>query len=454
MSNSLNPVFGEWYTDKQIGTGTDGKVFSIYREKYDSSKESSVLKILRLGENRNERKTFDLTENEVIRVEEDEDDYEKIIRNIKKNIKSVRKSDNGKYFVKYEDVELRKASDGKGKLILIRLEECRSLTDILKELSFTLDETLRLGINICNSLIKCRSFGYIYPNLKPENILFDRSGRCKLGDFGTFSCLEPSKTSIAYKRTQYFMAPEFIRTGNVNCTVDTYSLGLILYMLTNRNRLPFMEPYPQNVTINSYNTATQMRVSGNEISRPALCSDELWQIIRKACAFNINERYFTPNQMLSDLKNALANKPFEEAVYDEVYSVAELGAEAEGEEIVIPEIEIAEEIKEEEVTPVLSLKEEITIPEISPIYKSDITQKKKKAVRYAQLPEIKKKKTGDMSQIKRMAIIAAVAIALLLLLIVSVAMKISDGDTESTTLMINNIFLFTENLGGVLLNGC
>ncbi len=453
MSNSLNPVFGEWYTDKQIGTGTDGKVFSIYREKYDGKKENSILKIIRLGENRNERKTFDLSENEEVYIEEDDDDYEKIIRNIKKNIKSVRKADDGKYFVRYEDIELRKASDGKGKLILLKLEECRSLTDVLKDLSFTLDETLRLGINICNSLIKCRSFGYIYPNLKPENILFDRSGGCKLGDFGTFSCLEPSKTSIAYKRTQYFMAPEFIKTGNVNCTVDTYSLGLILYMLTNRNRLPFMEPYPQNVTINSYNTATQMRVSGNEISRPALASDELWKIIRKACAFNINERYFTPNQMLSDLKNALANKPFEEAVYDEVYSVAEIAEDETPEEIIIPEVEQAEEVKEE-VTPVLSLKEEITIPEISPIYKSDIPQKKRKAVRYAQLPEIKKKKTGDTDAIKKMIIIAAVALVLIMLLIASVVMKISDSGAESTTLMINNIFIFAENYGGVLLNGC
>lgn len=449
MSNSLNPVFGEWYTDKQLGTGTDGKVFSIYREKYDGTKEKSILKIIRLGENRSERKTFDLSEE--VCVEEDDDDYEKIIRSIKKNIKSVRKADDGKYFVRYEDVELRKASDGKGKLILIKLEECRSLTDVLKELSFTQEETLRLGINICNSLIKCRSFGYIYPNLKPENILFDRSGRCKLGDFGTFSCLEPAKTSIAYKRTQYFMAPEFIKTGNVNCTVDTYSLGLILYMLTNRNRLPFMEPYPQNVTINSYNTATQMRVSRNEISRPALVGDELWRIIRKACAFNINERYFTPNQMLSDLKNALANKPFEEAVYDEVYSVAEITDEQVQEEIIIPEVELTEETIREEVTPVLSLKEEITIPEISPIYKSDIPQKKKRSVRYAQLPEIKKKKvTGDTSAIKKMIIIAAVALVLLVLLIASVVMKISDSGAESTTLMINSIILYTETNGGVL----
>lgn len=451
MSNSLNPVFGEWYTDKQLGTGTDGKVFSIYREKYDGTRETSILKIIRLGENRNERKVFDLSDE--VRVEEEEDDYEKIIRSIKKNIRSVRKSDDGKYFVKYEDVELRKASDGKGRLILIRLEECRSLSDILKELSFTHEEAIRLGINICNSLIKCRSFNYVYPNLKPENILFDRSGRCKLGDFGTFNCLEPSKTSVAYKRTQYFMAPEVIRTGNINCTDDTYSLGLILYMLTNRNRLPFMEPYPQDVTINSYNTATQMRLSGNEFSRPAFAGDDLWRIIRKACAYNINERYFTPNQMLSDLKNALANKPFEEAVYDEVYSVAEPETEEPSEEIIIPEIEIAQEQKEE-VTPVLSLKEEITIPEISPIYESSAPTQKKKAVKYAQLPEIKKKKTGDTAAIKRMIIIAAIALVLFILLVVSVAMRISDSGSESTALMINNIILLAEDYGGALLYGC
>ncbi len=451
MSNSLNPVFGEWYTDKQIGTGTDGKVFSIYREKYDSQKETSILKIIRLGENRNERKTFDLNADEY--MEEFDDDYEKIIKSIKKNIKSVRKSDGGKCFVNYEDVELRKASDGKGRLILIKLEECRSLTDILKELSFTLDETLRLGINICNSLIKCRSFGYIYPNLKPENILFDRSGRCKLGDFGTFSCLEPSKTSIAYKRTQYFMAPEFIKTGNVNCTVDTYSLGLILYMLTNRNRLPFMEPFPENVTINSYNTATQMRVNGNEISRPALASDDLWKIIKKACSFNINERYFTPNQMLSDLKNALENKPFEEAVYDEVYSVAEPDDENTGEDIIIPEVEEYAQ-KKEDVTPVLSLREEITIPEISPIYNSDIPQKKRRTVKHPQLPEIKKRKSGDVTAIKKMLLLALAAVVFFILLVIAVVMKFSQEDAESTTLMLNCFYFLTENYGGIVINGC
>lgn len=451
MSNSLNPVFGDWYTDRQIGTGTDGKVFSIYREKYDGTRETSILKIIRLGENRNERKVFDLSDEKQKEIPSS-DEYEKVINTIKKNVRSIMKEDGGKHFIKYEDMELRKASDGKGRLILIKLEEGKSLTEILKELSFTLEESLRLGINICNSLIKCRTFGYIYPNLKPENILFDREGRCKLGDFGTFSCLEPAKTSVAYKRTQYYMAPEVIRTGNVNCTVDTYSLGLVLYMLTNRNRLPFAPDYPEAVTVNSLNTATQMRVQGVALERPALASDELWKIISKACSYNINERYFTPNQMLSDLKNALANKPFEEAVYDEVYSAYPVDEEYEIEEaVIVPEYDTVGEYKAaEEITPAVSLKEEITIPEISPIYKSAPKAKQnKKAVRYAALPEIRKPRPKQSADIKRMLAVTAVAAVLIVLLIISLVLKSTAGYdfNEYTALIITDII--SVDVGGV-----
>ena len=300
MSGSLNPVFGQWYTDRQLGNGTDGKVFTIYKNNADSGRENSVMKIIRLGENRNERRVFS-SENDFL-SQEGEDTYDKIINKILDNIEEVKDADDGRCFVKYEDVELRNASDGKGRLILIRLEYAKSLTEVLKEISFTHDEALRLGINICTSLVKCRSFGYIYPNLKPENILFDAEGRCKLGDFGTFSCLEPAKSSVAYKRTEYYMAPEFIRTGNINCTADTYSLGLVLYMLTNRGRLPFTEPHPEKVTVNSLNESVQKRLAGENFDKPVFASESLWKIIRKACDINPNKRYFTPDQNAFRLK--------------------------------------------------------------------------------------------------------------------------------------------------------
>lgn len=447
MSNSLNPVFGQWYTDRQLGNGTDGKVFSIYKENYDGTRDTSVLKIIRLGENRNERKLFAAMND----ISADEDDYyEKIIKSITDNIDTLKQSDNGKYFVKYEDVELRNASDGKGKLILIKLENCKSLADLLKDFSFTLDEAIRLGINVCKSLIKCRSFGYIYPNLKPENILFDVDGRCKLGDFGTFSCLEPAKTSVAFKRTQYFMAPEYIKTGNINCTADTYSLGLVLYMLTNRGRLPFSEPYPQKETVNGLNASVEKRLSGEQMEKPAFASDELWRIICKACNTNPNSRYFSPDQMLSDLKNALNNKPFEEPVYDEIYSKSIENSE---EEVLIPEIDELND-KAEEITPSLSIKEEIQIPEIVPAYKKKNTQRKK-SIRYEKLPEIKKpaKKTNK-EPVRKLVVLAIIAILLVVLFIISAVLHSADTDNQAVAAVINGGTQFIYSLGGVIINGC
>lgn len=448
MSNSLNPVFGQWYTDKQLGNGTDGKVFSIYKENYDGSRENSVLKIIRLGENRNERKNFS---SENIVAENEDEYYDKIIKNITDNIDTVRNTDNGRFFVRYEDVELRKASDGKGRLILIRLENGKSLAELLKEFSFTLDEALRLGINICKALAKCRSFGYIYPNLKPENIIFDMEGRCKLGDFGTFSCLEPAKTSVAFKRTQYYMAPEYIRSGNINCTADTYSLGLVLYMLTNRGRLPFTEPHPQKQTINSLNNSVERRIAGEEMEKPVFASDDLWKIIRKACDFNPNKRYFSPDQMLSDLKNALNNKPFEDPKYDDVYSKSIEDGENE-EDVLIPDVE---EISQhaEEVTPALSIKEEIQIPEIASVYKKK-TPQRKKAIRYEKLPEIKKPVRKSSNEgLKRLLILAVVAVLLVVLFIVSAVLHASDLSDETITAMISNVSYLIYN-GGVLIYGC
>ncbi len=427
MTNSLNPVFGEWYTDKQLGTGTDGKVFTIYKEKYDGTRERAILKIIRLGENRSERKQFTADGN--LSSETEDEYYENIINKIKTNIESVKKADNGKHFIRCEDIELRKASDGKGRLILLKLEMCRSLSDLLKDFSFTMDESLRLAINVCQALVKCRSFGYIYPNLKPENILFDTDGNCKLGDFGSFSCLEPSKTSIAFKRTQYYMAPEFIKSGNINCTADTYSLGLVLYALVNRNRLPFTEPYPEIVTINSLNMSTEKRMKGEKLPRPVFASDELWYVISKACAFNPKDRYFTPDQMLSDLKSVLENKPFEPAEYDDIYSQS-IEDEQQSEEVLLPEIEKNEtQAQPEEETEVLSIKEEIQIPDIISTYRRKPTAKKK-VQRYEKLPEIKKTNKNEKQMVKKLVVLSVILIILMILLVVCISMRVNQTSNE------------------------
>ncbi len=432
MSNSLNPVFGDWYTDKQLGSGTDGKVFSIYRTRPDGSRENSILKIIRLGENRNER----AFKREGAETEEPQNlNYEDIIRRIKRNIIAVKKLDKGRHIVNYEALEVRDASDGKGKLVLIKLQEMRSLSQLLDEFSFTYEETVRLGLSVCRGLIKCREFNYTYPNLKPENVLFDRNGICKLGDLGSFSCLEPSKSSIAYKRTQYYMAPEFIKTGKVSKSADTYSLGLILYMLTNRGRLPFVEPYPQRLTVNSFNEATARRLKGEKFQKPVLCSDKLWQIIAKACAFNPAERYGSPSEMYADLKKLLMTTDFDENIKYDVYSER---VEAET-DVMVPTLEeggyndpFDDDLGDEWIAP--DLKSEINIPDWIPMYKRQ--KAKRKPVSYEKLPEIKKKKVvrKDVDAIKQLITYALIALALIVLFVACLVMRFTPDEPTLTTL--------------------
>lgn len=448
MPQSFDPVFGSWKTESQIGSGTDGKVYLISRTNADGSAEKSVLKMIRLGENRSEQKSFNTIADRADPEESEEGYFETIIKNITDNIEVIQNVDNGKRFVKYEEWETRRTSDGKGHIILIRLERARSLTDLLSEFSFTLDETLRLGISVCRSLVRCRDFGYIYPNLKPENILFDRRGICKLGDFGSFSCLEPSRTSLAFKRTQYYMAPEFVRTGNVNGTVDTYSLGLVLYSLINRGRLPFTEKYPEKVTVNSLDTSLEKRLAGEELPEPVLMDEALFKIIKKACAFKPEERYLSPKQMLSDLKSALEKKPFEETVYEDVYSVTN---EKKNEESSVKEkpSEFPAPQSEKKPKKAVSLREEISIPNVTPIdYAGEkVKPRKKKPNNFQALPTAKRNKKKDAAELKKLIILSAIALVLLILFIASVAMKMKGEDLTTTlppaaqTLMIYGGYL-------------
>ena len=445
MPQSFDPVFDNWYTEKQLGFGTDGKVYSIIKENPDGTKRRSILKMIRISDNRSSGCDFNSVSGDDFTKSQDLDE---IIKNITDNIDVIKETDGGKHFVRYEQWAVRKTSDGKGRIILIRLELMRSLASLLNDFSFTLEETYKLGISVCKALIQCRKFGYIYPNLKPENILFDRRGVCKLGDFGSFSCLEPSKTSVAFKRTQYYMAPEFIESGKINCTADTYSLGLVLYSLVNRGRLPFVEKYPQEVTVNGLDRSMKLRMEGKEFEKPALCSDELFRIIRKACSRNESDRYLTPKQMLRDLKAAASGKPFEKVEYDDVYSVSEPPKLQQEEEIkpqtVMEEnAPIRQETPQEKKEPPVSLRSEIQIPYVTPSdYVSQNRPKRKKRPTYEKLPDVKSKSRAKVDEKKRILALIVAILFVLALFFVSLILRFSGSEPETTSAVVADMMQY------------
>lgn len=143
------------------------------------------------------------------------------------------------------------------------------LLDRLLDTSMEMGRFLRLATGIVTALRKAHRRGLVHKDLKPANILVNRTtGEVKLTGFGIASRLprerqapEPPE-SIA--GTLAYMAPE--QTGRMSRSIDTrsdlYAFGITLYqMLTGTCRLPQLIPW-SGYTATSPLTAWSFRISG------------------------------------------------------------------------------------------------------------------------------------------------------------------------------------------------
>ena len=109
-------------------------------------------------------------------------------------------------------------------------------------------ETIKLGIDLCKALEYCQQLNIIHRDIKPENIFVSRFGDFKLGDFGIARELEKTMSSLSKKGTYSYMAPEMYKGERYDNSVDIYSLGIVLYKIMNKNRLPFLNLEKQLIT--------------------------------------------------------------------------------------------------------------------------------------------------------------------------------------------------------------
>ena len=196
------------------------------------------------------------------------------------------------HIVRILDFEIIDAPDAiVGWYILIRMELLECLENYIKRADITVADVVAVGEDVLTSLEVCEERSIIHRDIKPANLFRNDKGVYKLGDFGIARDMRAGIGSLSHKGTENYMAPEVYLGKNYTSNIDIYSLGIVLYKLLNRNRLPFMDE--EKLTAGSIERAFQKRNTGVELTKPVEASDTLYEIIKKMCAYNPDERFQT-----------------------------------------------------------------------------------------------------------------------------------------------------------------
>ena len=163
-------------------------------------------------------------------------------------------------------------------------------------------EVLHFSTQIAKALEHAHSRGIIHRDIKPHNIMILKDGSVKVADFGIarITSAQSTLTREALGSVHY-ISPEQARGSRVDNRSDLYSLGVVMYeMLTGRP--PFDGDSPVAVAIQHINATPNMPSELN----PSIPRG-LEQITMHAMTADINRRYATATQMLSDLEEFRKN---------------------------------------------------------------------------------------------------------------------------------------------------
>ena len=304
-------VLDGWNITRLLGEGSYGKVFEIERSEFGQTYRAA-LKVITVPQSSAEVRSVI---SEGMSVSQAEAYFHGIVEELMHEFSIMFKLKGTANIVSCEDLRVLEHPDGIGWDILIRMELLHPLLPYVYEHPMARRDIIRLGIDICKALELCQRYNIIHRDIKPENIFISDNGDYKLGDFGIARTIERTTSGLSKKGTYSYMAPEVYIGKKYGFSVDTYSLGLVLYRMLNKNRGPFLPQPPEAITYDNREQALARRVSGEPLPRPFYGEGRLGEIVLKACAFDPKDRYSSPQQLRQELEAILYTQTDAAVIY-------------------------------------------------------------------------------------------------------------------------------------------
>jgi serine/threonine protein kinase len=184
----------------------------------------------------------------------------------------------------------------------------RTLRDILREGRKILPErALEITSGVLSALDYSHRAGIIHRDIKPANVMLTPAGDVKVMDFGIARAVSDASSTMtqtaAVVGTAQYLSPEQARGETVDSRSDVYSTGCLLYELLT-GRPPFVGDSPVAV---AYQHVREPAVPPSHHDTDL--TPEVDQIVMKALAKRVEDRYQSAAAMRSDIERYLSGRP-------------------------------------------------------------------------------------------------------------------------------------------------
>ena len=174
-----------------------------------------------------------------------------------------------------------------------------TLKDYIRTCSpIPVEEIVKLSQQILHGVKHAHERGVVHKDLKTQNILLDEYKNVKITDFGIADIMDEDVTRTqSLMGTPQYIAPEILNRESLTAQSDLYSVGIVMYEMCVM-QVPFVGEKAAYIMIKQMSQPLP-----SIIAQRADIPQSLENVIIKATAKKLNNRYQNAKEMIEDLNH-------------------------------------------------------------------------------------------------------------------------------------------------------